>query len=330
MILGVFRCANELNLLGDSQRLGIITLLEKKGDQLDPKNKRPISLNVDYKILSKALCMRLGKVLPDIIGPFQTCGVKGRSIDNLRLLRDLVNFVDGRNLDCLVISLDQQKAFDRVNWSFLFKVLHRFGFGPNFRHWIELLYTDISSTVLVNGELSSPFLLSRVVRQGCPLSPLLYVLFIEPLAQTIIGDAHLEGLTIPGANGLQCRVLQYADDTTCIVRGARSLRRLFGIIDGFERASGSRLNMAKSQGLVLGSWPSNLSEVVPIKWTTDPIKINGVWGHKHNISTRYPCSFPSQGGLGVMDIERKVAIMQSGYNAKYLYWEHRLGKKQVK
>ena len=69
-------------------------------------------------------------------------------------------------------------------------------------------------------------------------------------------------------------MLQYADDTTCIVRGARSLRRLFGIIDGFERASGSRLNMAKSQGLVLGSWPSNLSEVVPIKWT---IKINGVW-----------------------------------------------------
>ena len=140
--------------------------------------------------------MRLGKVLPDIIGPFQTCGVKGRSIhDNLRLLRDLVNFVDGRNLDCLVISLDQQKTFDRVNWSFLFKVLDRFGFGPNFRHWIELLYTDIS-----------PFLLSRGVRQGCPLSPLLYVLFIEPFAQTIIGDARLEGLTIPGANGLQCRV----------------------------------------------------------------------------------------------------------------------------
>ena len=118
-------------------------VLEKKGDPLDPKNKRPISLlNVDYRILSKALYLRLGKVLPDIIGPFQTCGVKGRSIhDNIRLLRDLVDFVDGKNLDCLVISLDQQKAFDRVNCSFLFKVLDRFGFGPNFCRWIQLLYT---------------------------------------------------------------------------------------------------------------------------------------------------------------------------------------------
>ena len=287
-LLGVFRCAFNLKQLGDSQRLGIITLLEKSGDQLDPKNKRPISLlNVDYKILAKALCIRLSQVLPDIVGQFQTCGVKGRSIhDNVRLLRDLVEYVEGKNLDCLVISLDQQKAFDRVNWDFLFKVLDRLGFGPNFRHWIELLYTDISSAVLINGVISDPFLVTRGVRQGCPLSPLLYVLFIEPFAQTVIGDSRVTGLTMPGANGLQCRVLQYADDTTCIVRDFKSLRRLFGIIEAFERASGSRLNMAKSKGLVFGSWPDCLPEVVPIQWTTDPIKINGVWVGKGDMGRK--------------------------------------------
>ena len=92
-------------------------------------------------MLSKVLCFRLGKILPDIISPFQTCGVKGRSIhDNIRLLRDSVVFADEKNLDSLVISLDQSKAFDRVNWSFLFRVLERFGFGHNFIQWIKIQF----------------------------------------------------------------------------------------------------------------------------------------------------------------------------------------------
>ena len=94
---------------------GTCDFIGQGGDPLDPQNRRPISLlNVDYKILAKSLCLCLGQVLPDF--KFQICGVRGRSIhDNIRLLRDLVEFVDGRNLDCLVISLDQRKAFDCVN-----------------------------------------------------------------------------------------------------------------------------------------------------------------------------------------------------------------------
>ena len=155
------------------------------------------------KFCQRSFCSRLGKVLPDLICPFQTCGVRGRSIhDNIRLLRDSVAFVDEKNLDSLVISLDQSKAFDRVNWSFLFRVLERFGFGPKFIHWINILYTDIFSKILINGHLSDPFLLSKGVRQGCPLSPLLYVLFIEPFVVSIMKDSRIGGLIVPGSGGL--------------------------------------------------------------------------------------------------------------------------------
>ena len=122
------------------------------------------------------------------------------------------------------------------------------------------------------------------MRQGCPLSPLLYVLFIEPFVVSIMKDSRIGGLIVPGSGGLQCKVVQYADDTTCIVRDHRSLVRLFEVIQLFERASGSRLNMNKSQGLVLGTWPESTFSAVPIKWTADTIKINGVLVGKGNMA----------------------------------------------
>ena len=180
-LLEVFGEAFQLRVLPASQRCGIVTLLDKSGDPLLPQNKRPISLlNTDYKILARSLCSRLSTVLPSVVSPFQTCGVKGRSVHhNLCLLRDLALYSQERSFSCLFISLDQQKAFDRVDWSFLFAVCRSLGLGPNFISWLRLLYTDIHSQVLANGNLSDPFPLRRGIRQGCPLSPLLYVLFIE-------------------------------------------------------------------------------------------------------------------------------------------------------
>ncbi|PIK55224.1 pol-like protein [Apostichopus japonicus] len=84
------------------------------GDPLDPRNRRPITLlNVDYKILAKALGNRLSDVMPDIVGPLQTCAVRGKCIQhNLWLMRDLIEFVKVRDLPCALVSLDQEKAFD--------------------------------------------------------------------------------------------------------------------------------------------------------------------------------------------------------------------------
>ena len=114
----------------------------KKGDRKNLKNWRPISLlNVDYKICSKVLSLRLSKVLEFIVDPDQTCSVPGRKItSNLHILRDVLDYIDRTNETGILISLDQEKAFDRVNRTFLLNLLslsvfvHPFVFG-------SILYT---------------------------------------------------------------------------------------------------------------------------------------------------------------------------------------------
>ena len=183
-----------------SQRQGAITLLYKKGDCLDPANWRPITLLcVDYKIVAKALGNRLLQVIASVISTDQSCGIPGRSpAENVRLLLDVACHGDQNNIGGAIVSLDQEKAFDRVEISFLMKVLERMGFGPSFRNWIGLLYTDVHSAVSVNGFLTKFFPVTRGVRQGCPLSPLLYVLVMESLASAVRADLHIDGFPLPG------------------------------------------------------------------------------------------------------------------------------------
>ena len=88
-------------------------------------------LCVDYKIGTKALAARLQKVLSSVLHKDQTCGVPGRStFSNLNLVRDLIEYCNSKNLPLAIISLDQEKAFDKVNWNFLDQVLKRMNFGP--------------------------------------------------------------------------------------------------------------------------------------------------------------------------------------------------------
>ena len=251
--------------LSASQRRGILRLLLKKDDPLSLKNWRPISLlNLDYKIATKALSNRIRNVFPNILREDQTCGVPGRSIfKNLFLLRDTIDFARLKHLPTAVISLDQEKPFDRISHPFLQRVLKKFNFGPDFRRWVHVIYTDITSMVINNGWLSSPFPLQRGVRQGCPLSLLLYGLVVETLGQAIRRDTSI--------------VSQYADDTTLILANDYSITRAFYLINIFERGSGSRPNPKKTEGLCIGSQAGRTSGPVNITWVADKLKILGIY-----------------------------------------------------
>ena len=210
--------------LSNSQCRGIIRLLYKKDDPLLLKNWRPISLlNIDYKTCTKALANRLRAVLPLLVHQDQTCGIPRRSIfENLFLIRDTIDYVHYKNIPAVIISLDQEKAFDRVKHAFLQRVLSQFNFGPDFTCWIAVIYIDISSVVINNGWVSLSFPLARGVRQGCPLSPLLYCLVAETLGQAIRRDRTIEGINLPGCSQ-QSKVSQYADDTTPILANEFSI-----------------------------------------------------------------------------------------------------------
>ena len=125
--------------------------------------------------------MRLKKVLPSIINPCQTC-VPGRNISrNIHTLQDLIKYTNSKNISAAILFIDQEKAFDRVSHSFLLKALEKFNFGPKFISWIQTILTNIKSQVKVNGYLTEEINITRGIRQGCPISALLYVLIAEVL-----------------------------------------------------------------------------------------------------------------------------------------------------
>ena len=148
------------------------------------KNWRPISLlNVDYKIATKALPWRLGKVLPSIISDVQTGYIEGRFIgENISMLPNITHFTAEQNREGIALFIDFKKAFDSLEWAFLSKALDVFQFGNDFKNWVRILYSNISSYTTNNGYASSWFKLERGVRQGCPLSGLLFVLAVETLS----------------------------------------------------------------------------------------------------------------------------------------------------
>ena len=272
------RCWKE-KILPKSQREGLITLICKDSTQSDDLSKwRPISLlNIDYKILSKVLSMRLRAVIGEIVHPDQTCSIPGRSIlDNVHLIRNLIEYTDDKNSGAAIISLDQSKAFDRVSHDYLFKVLHTFGFGEQFISLVKLLYTDIFSKVLANGYISEQFPVERSVRQGCSLSPLLYVLCMEPFAQKIRTSPMIRGLHLPGSMN-ELRICQYADDTNLFVSDITSVRHILILVELYELVSGAKLNKQKTFGMWLGKWKNRIDKPAELNWTSKCTKFYGVY-----------------------------------------------------
>ena len=163
------RAAKLKNKLSTSQRQAVIKLIEKKDkDKRFIKNWRPISLlNVDYKIISKALASSSKKVLPNLISPQQTTYVENRFIgENDRLIADIT---DVFNKEGFLVTMDIEKAFDSLDHTFAISVLKKFGFGNNFVSWIETLILKEESCAINGGNTTQYFHLERGTRQGDPI-----------------------------------------------------------------------------------------------------------------------------------------------------------------
>ena len=166
----------------------MITLLPKEESPLiELKNWRPITLlNVDYKIASKAIATRIEPMLPHLIHADQTGFIKGKYIgENIRLINDLMEQTNATKIPGVLLALDFRKAFDTLAWTFIQYVLQKFNFGEGIRRWVEIFYNDVESTILNTGFATNWIKPTRGVRQGCPLSPFLFVLSAELLANKI-------------------------------------------------------------------------------------------------------------------------------------------------
>lgn len=252
-LLMVLRVSIKKGLLPLSCRRAVITLLPKKGNLQDISNWRPVSLLCsEYKILSKSLAMRLKKVISQVVHSDQSYCIPGRSIfDNIALVRDLLTVAKSLGLNAGLISLDQQKAFDRVEHQFLWSTFECFGFSPGFISMVKTIYCDIESVLKVNGGLSSPFKVKRGIRQGCPMSGMLYSIAIEPLLHML--RSNLRGFSVPSCNK-PFILSAYADDVITFVSCKDDIDMLTNVVNDFQSLSSAKVNWGKSDALWVGEW----------------------------------------------------------------------------
>ena len=269
--------------LSYSQYLALIILLYKKGPRENIKNWRPISLlNVDYKILSKVLAERLKQVLPEIIHFDQKGCVQGRYIgENIRLIEDILHYIDNDELDSIILCQDQEKAYDRVEWNWLYSTMRYFGFGDKFINWIKTLYKNAKSSIMTNGHQSSYFNITRGIRQGDSLSALLYIIQLEPLAQKIRQDPSVEGIKIKLRNQnnqeIEIKGCQYVDDCNTFLKDKSNIKSLTDILAKYEKVSGSKINFDKTKALAVNNLPGLPTEKIGgIELIRGPEKALGV------------------------------------------------------
>ena len=272
------------HLLLPHQRRSAVTLLHKSGDRGDPSNYRPISLMaVEVKVLSRALAFRLARHAPKLIHPTQAGFIPGRKLhDHVVLIQAIQQHCTAEDHDYFATFLDFSKAYDMVDRSFMFDVLSEMNLGPTFINWVELLYRSPTTHILFDGSLGPVIRPSRGVKQGCPLSCLLFVLYIEPLGAMLRQRPDL-GIPIPQGDNLTS--IFFADDSTLLSSTLRAAAEQLEIVETFCGVSGARLNPAKCKTLVLNDhFDPDEAEgdgILNILPTGQPIKYLGILlGHQ--------------------------------------------------
>ena len=257
-----------------------IVLIPKVNNPKIVTDFRPISLcNVVYKIASKAIANRLKKILATIISDMQSAFVNGRLIiDNVIVAFEVMHHIsqkkEGR-VGEMALKLDISKAYDRVEWECLDKIMEKLGFDGKWRGLIMKCVTTITYAVRINGSPRGHIVPTRGIRQGDPLSPYLFLLCAEGLSAFIkhsVTAGNLEGIAIC-RGGPKLSHLFFTDDSLIFCKASLSkcntLQRIFHI---YEQASGQQLNRAKTSLFFSKNTPSEIQEELKTRFGAQVIK----------------------------------------------------------
>ena len=263
--------------LSFSQSSALLTLLHK-GKEL-PKNQlnnwRPISLtNTDYKILTKCLANRVSKVIDKIVAEDQVGYIKGRNVStSLRTIDDIINFYNLKKRPGIILALDFQKAFDSISKQFMIGAFKKFGFGVDMLQWIKVVFAETKSNIIYNGWISESFDVTNGIRQGCPFSPLAFIIGVELLAIRIRESKEIQGLNIDIANII--KTLLYADDITVFLKDINDVKATIAVLKEFSKISALYLNLSKSEAMGIGI-SKGIREDLGVKWVNE-IKVLGIY-----------------------------------------------------
>ena len=204
--------------------------------------------------------------------------VKNRYIgDNIRTILGILEITEFKSDPCILVLVDFEKAFDSLSWKFIHKTLEYFNFGENFRKYVKLLYTSPLTAVINNGHLTDYFEISRGIRQGCPVSALLFLLCAEVLAINIRNSENIKGIKCDSSN---IKITQYADDTCLFLNNTISLEFALELFENFYRYAGLRLNKDKTEIIWLGK-NNRSGKICNIKINNNATKTLGIWISKN-------------------------------------------------
>ena len=171
---------------------------------------------------------------------------------------------------------------------------------------LKSLKTNISSCIINNGVTSKYFSVGRGVRQGDPLSPYLFILAIELLSCAIREDRSIKGIAI---HDHEIKIIQYADDSTCVVQDEHSANNCFALIDTFTKISGLKLSVCKSQAMWLGSKRHSKKTPLDIEWPDVPVKALGVY-----------FSYDASAAAKKSNFEPKIEHLKTIWKSRSLTW----------
>ena len=180
----------------DQQKHDILLCIPNNSDPERIWDYRPLTLlNSDYKLLTRIIANRMGPWMTNITQWSQHCGPHGNTIfDAAAAIRDVVAYAEISGPPLCVLSIDFKDAFHKISHNYLFELLRIYGFSERFQQRIKGVYDRVTSSIQINGHRSHPTPITISVRQGCPLSILLFALCLNPLIRTL--EQNLTGIQI--------------------------------------------------------------------------------------------------------------------------------------
>ena len=242
--------------MSTSQKKAVITLIHKGKDLPKDKlkNYRPISLlKTDYRIHAKCLALRLSKVIANLINEDQVGFIKGRKSSTvIRLIDDIIEYMNDENKPGILLALDYSRAFDSISKEFIIWSFKKFGFGEAFVNWVKVITKNTESCINGNGWISESFNVETGIRQGCPFSPMTFVLALEILAIKIRADDSIGGIELPkftrDANEVShfIKLAMYADDIAMFFKDQIGLENAIKTVNIFSEVSQLKMNTNKT------------------------------------------------------------------------------------
>ncbi|KAK3925227.1 Transposon TX1 uncharacterized 149 kDa protein [Frankliniella fusca] len=282
-MLAAFNTMLQRRQVAESHTKGVMVLIPKVKEPVMVKDFRPVTLlDVDGKILSRILARRLEKVQEKLLHPLQVRGGRGRTMHAaLADIRDCIAVVDTANrqprtkVGACLVALDIAGAFNNVTHLVIWEILRRYGVGADFITLIMSMYRKATTCVRINGSLTSPFVLGRGVRQGCPLSMVIFNIVMSVLIRVLA--CRLRGVSIPDVkeDGAEpcLAVSAYVDDVIAVLERPEDAAALAAALRDFGEETGLKVNNTKSKALPLGAWEQQVP--LPFPYVQE-VKVLGI------------------------------------------------------